>query len=84
VTVVELVRQGATVALLILLVLAGAGLVHLLAAGILAGLIALALTMWLARGTVPVLPALDPGRFMPLPEIGATLRGRDTFAHAQP
>lgn len=66
VTVVEIVRQGTTVALLILLVLAGAGLVPLLAAGIPAGLIALALTLWLARGTVPVLPALDPGRLLPL------------------
>jgi O-antigen/teichoic acid export membrane protein len=56
-TIVELVRQAVVVAGTVALVLAGAGLLPFLALQGPAALVALVLTAWLVRGTVPLRPA---------------------------
>lgn len=55
----ELARQAILVALTVLLILAGAGLLPLLAALVPSSLVVLALTWMLARREVPVRPAFD-------------------------
>jgi O-antigen/teichoic acid export membrane protein len=59
VTVLELVRQVVVVVGIVILVLAGAGLVPFLALLIPSALVALALNIWLVRGEVPIGPAFD-------------------------
>jgi O-antigen/teichoic acid export membrane protein len=57
-TLVELGRQVVLVAVLVLLVLAGAGVLPLLAATIPAGLVGVAVTARLVRGRIPLRPAM--------------------------
>jgi O-antigen/teichoic acid export membrane protein len=66
VTVADLVRQAVLVAMLVLLVVGGAGIVPFLAAGIPAGVVALVLTAVLVRGTMPMRPSFAPGRWWSL------------------
>jgi len=56
----ELLRQAATVAGLVALVLAGAGVAPLLGVTVPVGIVLVAATAWLARGLVPMRPAWDP------------------------
>ena len=58
VTVVDLTRQVATVAFIVVLVLAGAELLAFFAVPTLAALIALVLSIVLVRGEIPLLPTL--------------------------
>lgn len=74
VTVTDLVRQVVTVALMIGLVLAGADVVAFLAVGIVAGLVAVAMTVGFVRGLMPLRPRLVPSAWWPLV--------RDTFPYA--
>jgi O-antigen/teichoic acid export membrane protein len=53
----DLVRQAVAVALIVVAVLAGAGLVPFLWITVPAGVVALGLTVWLVRGDVPLAPA---------------------------
>jgi O-antigen/teichoic acid export membrane protein len=57
-TLLELGRQAVLVAMLVLCVLAGAGVLPLLAATIPAGLVGVAVTAWLVRGRIPLRPSL--------------------------
>lgn len=66
VTVIELVRQGITTALIVALVLYGAGVVSFLAAAIPAGLVALAVTVALVRHDTTLRPRFDPRQWGPL------------------
>jgi O-antigen/teichoic acid export membrane protein len=59
VTILELVRQIATVVGIVVLVLADAGLVAFLALLIPASLVAVGMTIWLVRGEVPMRPSFD-------------------------
>jgi O-antigen/teichoic acid export membrane protein len=59
VTILELVRQLVTVVGIVVLVLAGAGLVPFLALLIPASLVAVGLTVWLVRGDVPMRPSFE-------------------------
>jgi O-antigen/teichoic acid export membrane protein len=63
---IELLRQFVSTGLIVLLVLAGAGVVSFLAVGIPAGLAALVLTLSLVRGTISLRPAIHPHRWVPL------------------
>ena len=63
---VELARGVVGIALIVALVLAGQGIVPLLAVSIPAGIAALALTVPLVRGTLSLRPAFAPSRWMPL------------------
>jgi O-antigen/teichoic acid export membrane protein len=66
VTVINLVRQVVAVALLVALVLTGAGLLPLLASTSVAGIAALALAAVLVRGRMPLRPRLRDTRWWPL------------------
>jgi O-antigen/teichoic acid export membrane protein len=66
VTIADLLRQVTLVAFLVGLVLAGAGLVSLLAAQIPSALAALALTIVLVHGDVPLRPRLHRAEWGPL------------------
>jgi O-antigen/teichoic acid export membrane protein len=66
VTAIELIRQAVSVAAIAALVVAGATLVPFLAVPILAGLVILALVVWLVRADIPVVPAFHPGRWKAL------------------
>jgi O-antigen/teichoic acid export membrane protein len=66
VTTINLVRQVAAVALLVALVLLGAGLLPLLASASVAGAIALCLGAALARGRMPLRPYFKDARWWPL------------------
>jgi O-antigen/teichoic acid export membrane protein len=66
VSIVDLVRSGVTTLLIVALVLAGAGIVPLLAVITPACLIALALTARLVRGAMPMRPALHFAAYVPL------------------
>jgi O-antigen/teichoic acid export membrane protein len=66
VTVINLVRQVVAVALLVALVLAGAGLLPLLASASVAGIAALALAAGLVRGRMPLRPRLRDTQWWPL------------------
>jgi O-antigen/teichoic acid export membrane protein len=57
VTGLDLVRQTLTVAAIVILVLAGAGLLPFLALTIPVGIVVLALTAWILRRDVPLVPA---------------------------
>jgi O-antigen/teichoic acid export membrane protein len=59
----ELMRQGATVLVVVVLVLLGSGLLAFLAAPIPVGIIVLAITVPLARGMVPFVPAFNRGEW---------------------
>jgi O-antigen/teichoic acid export membrane protein len=61
VTAVDLVRQALATVLIILLVIAGAGIVPLLAVQIPAGLLAVGITLVLVRRMMPLTPTFDPG-----------------------
>jgi O-antigen/teichoic acid export membrane protein len=71
---IELARQVVTVALIVALVLAGAGVLSFLAVAIPAGVVGLVLTVVLVRGTIALRPAFHPRRWLPLM--------RDTFVFA--
>lgn len=66
VTVVNLTRQVASVALIVILVLAGAGLLPLLASGLVAGILTTAVAIPLVRGRMPVSPSFGDGQWWPL------------------
>ena len=70
----EVLRQALTAATVVALVIAGAGVVPFLAAGILAGGASLALTLRFVRGMTPLRPSLHVRRWLPLL--------RDTFTYA--
>ncbi len=59
VAIADVVRQVVLVALFVALVLAGASLVLVFAVPIAAGAVALLLTAWLARRSVPLTPGID-------------------------
>lgn len=63
---IELARQAAATALIVVLVVADAGTAAFLATGIFGGLVALALTLKLVRGSVALMPALHPRRWAAL------------------
>jgi len=65
-TLVDLVRQVVAVMLIVTLVLAGRGLVALLAVAIPASLVSLVLTATLVRQLTPLLPAVHPAQWWPL------------------
>jgi O-antigen/teichoic acid export membrane protein len=65
-TVIDLIRQVATAALIIGLAVAGASLLPFFAVPIAAGVVALVLTVWLVRGFVPLRPAFRLGEWLPL------------------
>lgn len=58
-TTLELIKQASTVALIVVVVLVGAGLLPLFAIPIPVGILLLAITLPLARGKMPLLPQLD-------------------------
>jgi O-antigen/teichoic acid export membrane protein len=62
----DLLRQAISTALIVALVLLGAQLVGLLAVSIPASLAALALTLWLVHGTMPLRPAFDLRVWLPM------------------
>jgi O-antigen/teichoic acid export membrane protein len=64
--VIDLLRQLAFTALIVLLVVIGAGLLSFLAVGIPTGLLGLALTLAVIGGTIRLRPAFHPARWMPL------------------
>ncbi len=66
VTVVNLCRQVVGVALIVALIVAGAGVLPLLATGLLAGLFALALATGLVHGRMPIIPRFGDGQWWPL------------------
>lgn len=65
-TLTDLVRQVVTVALIVGLVLAGAGVVAFLAVGIMAGLVAVGLTVAFVRGLMPLRPSFTASAWWPL------------------
>lgn len=65
-TLVDLIRQLVTVALIVALVILGAGVVEFLAVGIVAGLVAVALTVVFVRGLFPLRPSFTPRTWWPL------------------
>ncbi len=70
----DLVRQAVMVAVILLLVLAGASLLPFYAATIPAGIVAVGLTAWLVRGAIPLLPSVHLAHWRGLL--------RETFAYA--
>jgi O-antigen/teichoic acid export membrane protein len=70
----EILRQALTAAIVIALVLAGAGVVSFLAVGIPAGAASLALTIWFVRGMTARRASFDVRSWVPLL--------RDTFTYA--
>lgn len=70
----DLLRQAVTVAAIVLLVVGGADLLPFYAATIPAGIAAVALTAWLVRGAVPLLPSVHIAHWRGLL--------RETFAYA--
>jgi O-antigen/teichoic acid export membrane protein len=66
VTALDLVRQALTVAAIVALVLAGAGLLPFLALTIPVGIVVLLLTAWVVRSDVPLLPAFRPAEWRAL------------------
>ncbi|HLI59498.1 MAG TPA: oligosaccharide flippase family protein [Solirubrobacteraceae bacterium] len=74
--VITVTRQAVAVALIVMLVLAGAGLLPFLAVTIPAGVATLALTAWVVRGRMPLRPALYG------PEGWALVRGTLPYAAA--
>jgi O-antigen/teichoic acid export membrane protein len=74
ITVLELVRQSVSVALIVAFVLAGAGLLPFFAIPVAAGLATLSVTFRITRRLIPLRPAFHPARWLPLL--------RDTFPFA--
>jgi O-antigen/teichoic acid export membrane protein len=70
----DLLRQAATVAAIVVLVIVGAQLLPFYAASIPAGIAAVGLTAWLVRGAVPLLPSVHIAHWRGLL--------RETFAFA--
>ncbi|MGA2320203.1 MAG: oligosaccharide flippase family protein [Solirubrobacteraceae bacterium] len=66
ITGLELVRQAVSVALIVALVLLGAGLLPFFTVPIAAGLATLSLTLRLTRGLIPLRPSFHPSRWFPL------------------
>jgi O-antigen/teichoic acid export membrane protein len=66
ITVINVVRQVVAVALVVALVLSGAGLFPLLASAFPAGLAALGLAAWLVRRDMPLVPRLRDAEWWPL------------------
>jgi O-antigen/teichoic acid export membrane protein len=66
ITGLELVRQAVSVALIVALVLGGAGLVPFFVVPVAAGLATLAITLRITRGLIPLRPAFHASRWMPL------------------
>ena len=66
ITVLELVRQTVSVALIVALVLAGAGLLPFFVIPVAAGLATLSLTFRVVRALIPLRPAFHPARWLPL------------------
>ncbi|MHB8491057.1 MAG: oligosaccharide flippase family protein, partial [Solirubrobacteraceae bacterium] len=62
----DLLRNGVSTVIIVALVLAGAGLIPLLAAITPAALAALLLTAWLVRGSIPMRPSVHVATFAPL------------------
>jgi O-antigen/teichoic acid export membrane protein len=62
----DLLRQAVSTTLIVTLVLLGAQLVGLLAVAIPASLSALVLTVWLVRGTMPLKPAFELRKWLPM------------------
>lgn len=65
-TIIMVVRQVVSVALIVALVLAGAGLLPLLAVGLAASLVTLVLAAALVRGEMPLTPQLGDAQWWPL------------------
>ena len=63
---IDLARGALTAALIVVLVLLGAGVVAFLVIIIPAALLSLLLTMWVLRGTTTLRPAFHPNRCLPL------------------
>ena len=83
-TLLDILRQALLVAGILILVAAGAGIVPLLALQAPSVLIVLALTAWLVRGNVPLLPAFEWERWRALlreviPFAAATIIGAVYF-----
>lgn len=66
VSVLELARQALTTAAMVALVLAGAGIVALLAVSIPVGIVMLVVTAAMVRGRMALVPSLDVGAWMRL------------------
>src|SRR3954454_24247400 len=66
VTAADLARQGLATVLIIILVIANAGIVPLLAVQIPAGLLAVAITLLLVRGMTSLAPTFDPSAWWAL------------------
>lgn len=66
ITAINVVRQAVAVGVIVALVLAGAGLLPLLAATFPAGLSALAVAAWLVRDDMPLVPSLRGADWWPL------------------
>lgn len=66
ITVINVVRQAVATALIVALVLAGAGILPLLAATFPAALAALAVAAWLVRGQMPLVPRMRGAEWWPL------------------
>lgn len=66
VTALDLVRQVLTVAGIVVLVLAGAGVLPFLALTIPVGVVVLAMTAWIVRSDVPLMPAFAPAEWRAL------------------
>lgn len=66
ITSLELVRQSVSVALIVALVLAGAGLLPFFVVPVAAGLATLSVTLRLTNALIPRRPAFHPARWLPL------------------
>lgn len=73
-TAIDLVRQALTAVLIVVLALAGVGLLPFLAVPIAAGLVGLAASAWLVRRSMPLRPAFTIKEWRPL--------ARDTLPYA--
>jgi O-antigen/teichoic acid export membrane protein len=66
ITILELIRQTATVLMIVALVLAGAGLLPFFVIPVVAGLTTLTITLRVARRLIPLRPSFHPQRWLPL------------------
>jgi O-antigen/teichoic acid export membrane protein len=72
VSALELAKQVLTVVAIVALVVAGAGLVPLLATPVPVGLVVAAATAWMVRGSMPLLPAVDVREWARLLKVTAS------------
>jgi len=63
---ISVLRQAVTTALIVALVIAGAGILPLLSVTIVAGLVSLALTAWVVRDRMPLVPSFHDPQWRPL------------------